>query len=103
MDKIIASISGIEEKSARIMEDANLKKAEIANEINETTKAFDAQLDADTEKKLADLKNRLEQEMQEKLDEQKSAADRIIAALENHYNSNRKSYIDKLFADMIRE
>lgn len=103
MDKIIAKISEIEAHSHQIMDDANKKKAEIANEINDQTKAFDARLDTETEKKLTDLKTRLEQEMKNKLAKQQNAADKILNVLEDHYNKNREAYIDKLFSDMIKE
>ena len=50
MDTVIEKISEIESAATGIMEDANERKKAFAKEMEERTAAFDAQLEAETNK-----------------------------------------------------
>lgn len=100
MDRIIKSISEIENDSVKIMDDANTKKSDIFARIQDETTAFDKELESETNKRIDDLKQQMEQDMQEKLAKQKNLADEVLMNLTKHYESNRTVYIERLFDEM---
>ena len=60
MDTVIEKISEIESAATGIMEDANERKKAFAKEMEERTAAFDAQLEAETNKRIEELRARME-------------------------------------------
>ena len=102
MDRIIESISGIEDGSVKIMDDANAKKAEIAAQIQEETESFNKELEAETNKRIEALREKMEADMKEKLRQQKDSAAQSLKDLENHYEGCRESYVEQLFKEMTK-
>ena len=100
MDRIIKSISEIEGESVKIMDDANAKKSEIFTQIQEETKAYDQQVEDETNERIKELRKGMEKDMYEKLAAQKEAADHYFHMLEEHYKENHASYAEHLFQDM---
>ena len=60
MNDVINKLSDIEQASVNIMDSANARKKEIAAQMADKTSSFDAQIQADTAKKLADLRAQME-------------------------------------------
>lgn len=100
MDRIIQSISEIENGSVKIMADANARKAEIAAQLQRETEEFDSALEHSTNERIETLRHKLEQEMKEKLMAQKDSAANFLNDLEHHYEERRTSYIEQLFKEM---
>lgn len=102
MDRIIASISGIENGSVKIMEDANARKSEIAAQLQHETEEFDQALEAETNERIEALRAKLEEDMKGKLQQQKDYADTSLNDLKNHYENHREAYVERLFKEMTR-
>lgn len=100
MDRVIRSISEIESDSVKIMNDANAQKSEIFAQIQQETENYDAELEIKTAARIAELKNHLEKDMEEKLERQKQLADASLKKLEQHYESQRTQYVERLFKEM---
>lgn len=100
MDRIINSISEIECDSVKIMDEANTKKAEIFAQIQKETEDYDNGIEADTQKRVLDLRRKLEQEMYNKLAQQQEAADCALKVLQQHYGDHHADYVNQLFNKM---
>lgn len=103
MDTVIKKISEIEEAASSIMEAANIRKREFAQELAKRTEDFDRQLDLLTERQLTDLRARMETEMQAKLSKQQSDADQLLQQMEANYNEHHTEYAKELFQSLIEE
>lgn len=100
MDRIIKSISEIENKSVKIMDDANAKKTDIFSQIQAETKSFDSCLEAETNEKTKQLRARLERDMNEKLEHQSREAEHALNTLKEHYEQCRTDYVNRMFDEM---
>lgn len=100
MDRIIEKISVIEDASKQIMLDANAKKQAIADEIKKQTEEFDRGLEEETAARIAALRTNQEKDMREKLEAQRAGAEQAIKVLENHYVTQRESYVERIFREM---
>ena len=103
MNNIISKISEIESAASSIMDNANLQKQALSKDMEQRTKAFDEQLEAETNEKIQAMRSEMELEMQKQLDLQKQDTDRTIALLDQLYKKNHMQYVDQLFQDMIKE
>ena len=103
MDTVIEKISEIESAAASIMEDANDRKKAFAKEMEEQAAAFDAQLEAETNKKIEELQDAMEINMNNRLEKQRSDAQRILEAMEQHYETHHTQYVEDLFNTMTKE
>lgn len=103
MNNIISKISEIESAASSIMDNANLQKQALSKDMEQRTKAFDEQLEAETNEKIQAMRSEMELEMQKQLDLQKQDTDRTIALLDQLYEKNHMQYVDQLFQDMIKE
>ena len=80
MNDVINKLSDIEQASVNIMDSANARKKEIAAQMADKTSSFDAQIQADTAKKLADL--------------------RTLRQMEDSYAAHHTEYAQALFRTM---
>ena len=103
MNNIISKISEIESAASSIMDNANLQKQALSKDMEQRTKAFDEQLEAETNEKIQAMRSEMELEMQKQLDLQKQDTDKTIALLDHLYKKNHMQYVDQLFQDMIKE
>ncbi|MDO4278460.1 ATPase [Lachnoclostridium edouardi] len=103
MNNIISKISEIESAASSIMDNANLQKQALSKDMEQRTKAFDEQLEAETNEKIQAMRSEMELEMQKQLDLQKQDTDKTIALLDQLYKKNHMQYVDQLFQDMIKE
>ena len=98
---MIDKLSDIEHDATAIMDAASARKKEIAKEMEDKTAAFDRQLEADTTAAINDLRMKMEVDMQTKLSEQKSDADKVLSMMEANYRRNHETYAKELFKAMI--
>ena len=103
MNNIISKISEIESAASSIMDNANPQKQALSKDMEQRTKAFDEQLEAETNEKIQAMRSEMELEMQKQLDLQKQDTDKTIALLDQLYKKNHMQYVDQLFQDMIKE
>lgn len=103
MDTVIKQISEIEAAASAVMEEANARKKAFAQEMEEKTAAFDREMDAQTEKRIADLRARMEIEMNSKLSKQKTDAKHLLARMEDNYKEHHTNYVKQLFQSLIEE
>ena len=103
MNNIISKISEIESAASSIMDNANLQKHALSKDMEQRTKAFDEQLEAETNEKIQAMRSEMELEMQKQLDLQKQDTDKTIVLLDQLYKKNHMQYVDQLFQDMIKE
>lgn len=101
MNHIIDKLSDIEYDATAIMDAAGERKKEIAQEMAAKTEAFDKQLEAETTARISDLRARMEIDMQTKLSEQKSDAEKVLAMMEASYHDHHEAYVKELFKAMI--
>lgn len=85
------------------MEDANERKKAFAKEMEERTAAFDAQLEAETNKRIEELRARMEIEMNERLEKQRNDSQNVLRAMEQRYQEHHRSYVEELFKKMTKE
>ena len=103
MDKVIKKISEIEATASSVMDDANKRKQAFAKEMEEKTAEFDRNLDAQTEKKIHELQHQMEIEMNSKLSKQKSDAAAFLARMQTNYDNHHRTYVQKLFEQLVKE
>ncbi|MEY8355293.1 ATPase [Lachnospiraceae bacterium 54-53] len=103
MDTVIEKISEIESAATSIMDNANERKKAFAKEMEERTAAFDAQLEAETNKKIEELRAGMEINMNNRLEKQRSDSIKILKAMEKRYEDHHTQYVEDLFNTMIKE
>lgn len=103
MDTVINKLWEIEEAAGAITDEANVRKKAFAKEMEERTAAFDAQLEAETNKRIEKLRARMEIEMNERLEKQRNDSQNVLRAMEQRYQEHHRSYVEELFKKMTKE
>jgi len=103
MDTVIEKISEIESAAASIMNDANERKKAFAKEMEERAVAFDAQLEAETNKKIEELQASMEISMNNRLEKQRNDSQKVLEAMEQRFEDHHTQYVEELFNTMIKE
>ena len=103
MDTVIKRISEIEKAAVTVMDDAAARKKAFAAEMEEKTRQFEQTADAETEKKVQDLRQEMESRMKSELSEQKAQAEAQLVRMEKNYELHHETYVKKLFQELIRE
>ncbi|WP_077612764.1 ATPase [Clostridium sp. Marseille-P2415] len=103
MDTVIEKISEIESAATSIMDNANERKKAFAKEMEERTAAFDAQLEAETNKKIEELRASMEINMNNRLEKQRSDSKKVLETMEKRYEEHHTQYAEDLFHTMIKE
>jgi len=103
MDTIINQLSKIENHAASVMENANLLKKTIAQEMNDKTMAFDKEQAAEINKQIETLRAEMEVEMNTKLEHQQERAASILLQMENNYEEHHEEYARELFRQLLKE
>ena len=103
MNEIITRLSSIEADSAAIMEAANERKKEIADEMMQKTNTFDSQIEENTRKQLQDLRETKEADMEKLLEKQKTDSEQYLKDMEANYTAHHTRYANDIFSSMIKE
>lgn len=103
MDDIISRLSEIEDSSQSYIDDANLKKKEIAAEMNVTKELWKQDLDAKTKSRIAALQESMNVAKEKKILELKHQSEKAFKDLQDMYDTNHDKYVDTLFSEMIKE
>ena len=103
METVITRLSEIEGAAVHLEELAVEQKKELAAEYERKTEAFDREIDAQTEEKLKQLKERLMREAKENLVAMRSETERELAAMEEEYEQNHGKMAAEILKRMIGE
>lgn len=103
MDTVIEKISEIESAATSIMNEANEQKKAFAKEMEDRTAEFDAQLEAETNKRIESLRASMEIIMNNRLEKQRIDSKRVLDAMERRYKEHHNQYVEELFYNMIKE
>ena len=103
MDDIISRLSEIEDSSQSYIDDANLKKKEIAAEMNVTKELWKQDLDAKTKSRIAELQKSMNLSKEKKISELKQQSEKAFRNLQDMYDTHHDKYVDMLFSNMIKE
>lgn len=102
MEPIINKLSEIETAASRIMESAVNETKRQDREAEERTVQFDAQVEADTQKQLEELRLNLQQQSEKELEHLKNSMEHTRSAMETYYQDNHQKIADKIFHKIIR-
>lgn len=100
MNAIIQQLSQIEASAVAILSDSSEKKKALTAEYEEKTRRFDQESGEAVEKKISALRAAAEKEAALREKEQEEAKNASISHLEKHYETNRRSYIKRLFQEI---
>lgn len=103
MEKVVNKLSEIEAVAVAIMEDANLKKKEISDNMDIKIVEFDKKVDAETATTLSELTKKLQAETEQELSELNSCTQKALDTLEDEYNKNHSVLANKIFSTIVRE
>ena len=103
MDDIINRLSEIEDSSQGCIDDAVLKKKEIAAEMNAKKELWKKDLDAKTQARIAGLRESMNISKEEKISELKKQSEKAFKNLQEMYDIHHDKYVDMLFSNMIKE
>ena len=78
MEQILNKLSEIETTARRIMEDADRTKAALSSEMEQQCRDFDAALEQETNKKIQELRNSLEEQKDQELTLKTTSSSRKI-------------------------
>ncbi len=103
MDDIISRLSEIEDSSQSYIDDATLRKKEIAAEISARKELWKQDLDAKTKARITELQESMNISKEKKILELKQQSETAFKNLQDMYDTNHDKYVDMLFSNMIKE
>lgn len=103
MNTVIARLSEIESAAVRISEDAALEKKALAKEYEDKTKAFDQEIDAQTDERLENLRKELREKADRELKKMHEATQKILEGLDQEYERDHEKISQQLLDKMIEE
>ena len=103
MDDIISKLSAIEDMSQSYIDDAILKKKDIASEIEAKKKLWKDDLDIKTRSRIDALQKEKNALKEKKMSELKQQSEKSFRYMQNIYDSHHDKYVENLFSEMIKE
>ena len=101
MEQILNKLSEIEITAQRIMEDADKTKAALSAEAEQQCKAFDAELEQDTNKKIEELRSSLEEKKNTELESLRQSMETALRELDVYYSQNQEKLSEELFHKLL--
>ena len=92
MDSIVNKLTEIEDAASAIVQHAEDQKAELDREYDEKRKAFDADLEKQTQARLQAIRDELEKNTNQILDSQTGNSTAAIEALKKEYEEKHTEY-----------
>lgn len=103
MDDIISKLSAIEDMSQSYIDEAILKKKDIAAEMEAKKKLWKDDLEAKTRSRIAALQEEKNTLKEKKMTELKQECEKHSKNMQNIYDNYHDKYVDDLFSEMIKE
>ena len=101
MNELAEKLMEIEKTAEEIVENAEKEKHNLEKYYQEKRDLFDLEAKKRTDETIAEIRDRYEQDMQEKLSGQQEANDCEIEFIRADYEKNREEYINELFDRII--
>lgn len=98
MDSIVKKLSEIETSAVAIVEHAKSEKDVLKEEMLKKQKEFDDSLEQDTQKKLNDIRTKLEHKMEDELKKQQQMSERSIHMYQSEYNTQHEIYAHNILS-----
>ncbi|CUX22151.1 hypothetical protein [Clostridium sp. C105KSO13] len=92
MDSIVKRLTEIESSAAAIVDHAEEQKAALDEEYQEARRKFDEELEAETQNKIAEIREALERSKTNRLVGQTGANNDFITALHHEYDEKHTNY-----------
>lgn len=103
MDTVIDKLSEIEAAAQAITDEANTRKKAFAQEMEQKTADFDAELEKETSARICKVQESMEADMNRKLAQQKADSETLIRRIAENYEKKHETYAEALFKAMIKE
>ena len=96
MDSIVNKLTEIEDAASAIVQHAEDQKAVLNKEYENKRKAFDAELEKETQLRIDAIRSGLEEKTSGILDSQSGSSTEFIAALEKEYEEEHTEYAHEI-------
>lgn len=103
MDSIVAKLSEIEHAANAVVLHAEDEKKELERQIQDARNAFDADLEAHTEKELSDIREGMGRQMSEILSRQKRRDASEIEKMQKDFEKKHTLYASEVLRRIIEE
>ena len=96
MESIVKKLSEIEDAASAIVAKAEGQKADLDAEYQAMNKAFDEELEKETQAQLQVIRNEHDENIKELLAEQSEANKKALSALQADYDNNHSKYAESI-------
>lgn len=103
MQEIIAALSEIDEKSAKIMEAANNELKSLNEKLSIRKETYLSQARQNNQMRLDALRRQLKEESDKQLQKQSTDSTMALSGLEKDYKDNHKAIANRIFYSIIHE
>lgn len=101
MENVINKLAEIETGTARILQDANEKKADLARELDERIRVYDQECDARTAKELDSIRKNYQKEMERELSDLRTKTNQVISHMEETYQNKHDALTDSIVKQIL--
>ncbi|UWP57983.1 hypothetical protein [Ruminococcus gauvreauii] len=101
METVIKKLSEIEVAAKKIMDNANAELKVLDARMQENSDAFDAQVEADTRRRLGELRENLEKENNAALKKLKDDTEKGLTHLNQYYEEHHEALADEIVKRII--
>ncbi|NLG03626.1 MAG: hypothetical protein GX567_07355 [Clostridia bacterium] len=103
MQEIISQLTEIEKTANSIVEEANNKKAEIFDEMEEKKKEYDLKLQKETENKIQLMNAELEKKRTDDIERLKQSTEQDIKEKQDIYDNRHTAISQSIFKRIVGE
>ena len=101
-DSVISRLAQIETGASQVLDDAVAKKADLNEAMKKKAAEFDAAKDAETAKKVEDLKVRLKKDTDDQLLKLRENVKNDLARIQEHYDKSHDAWSDEIIRDLLK-
>lgn len=101
MEKVINLLNDIETKAEKILSRVSDDKARLNEEMSQKMKSFDSNVQIETDKKLANLRKKTENEVKLELSRIQKEQEEYLEHLNEYFDANCEQYVDEIFNRII--
>jgi ATP/maltotriose-dependent transcriptional regulator MalT len=101
-DSVISRLAQIESGAGKVLDDAVARKSELNDAMKKKTEDFDAACDAETEKKISDIKSQLQKDTEAQLVRLRGNVKTDLAAIQERFDKSHSEWSDELVKDILK-
>lgn len=102
MEEIINKLAEIETAASHIMEDVSIQKKKLAQQYEEAVQKFDFAIDLETQNRSDAIREQLEVQMKQKLENQRDEAEQVLIKLEACYTKYHTDMAKEIYDKILR-